>query len=123
MFDQIKAMGTVAGLLKNKEKLRQVGESFKATLEETSVVGQSGGGAVRVRMSGRMRVQDITIDPAVMAGMQDESSRSQAESLVVDAINDALEQAELVVKREAARAAEDAGLPPMPELARMAETM
>ncbi|MFG0257428.1 MAG: YbaB/EbfC family nucleoid-associated protein, partial [Phycisphaerales bacterium JB043] len=122
MFDQLKAMGAVAGLLKNKDKLRRMGEELRATLEETVVVGESGGGAVRVRMSGRMRVREITIDPAVLSGLQDEASRSQAETLVAEAINDALQQAEQVVKRESARAAEEAGLPPMPELERMADS-
>ena len=123
MFDQMKAMGAMAGLLKNKDKTRGVAEEFRDTLESTTVDGQAGGGAVRVHMSARMRVQSVHIDPAVLAGMQDEASREQAQRLVVDAMNDALEQAERVLKQEAAKAAHDAGLPAMPELERMMDSM
>jgi len=123
MFEQMKAMGALAGLLKNKERLREIGERAKRNLEEARLCGQAGGGAVRVIVSGRMRVHDVTVDPSAAAALAQPESREQVEELIAEAMNDALERAERMVKEEAQKAAEELGLPDSPEMLRMFESM
>lgn len=112
MFDQLKAMGALAGLMKDKERLRQLAERFREKLERISVTGASGGGAVRITMSGQMRVTSVFLDPALIAGLNaGEGGRAMAQSLIQDAINDAIAQAQTLVHDEANRQAQELGLP------------
>lgn len=114
MFDQLKAMQAVAGLLKNKEKLGEAGERIKARTDAMRVTGQAGGGACRATVSGRMVVTDLVLDPALLAGMSvDEKTRDLATSLIRDAVNDAMVKAQEQVKELIAREAEELGLPGM----------
>lgn len=114
MFDQLKAMQAVAGLLKNKEQLGEAGERIKARTDAMRVTGQAGGGACRATVSGRMVVTDLVLDPALLAGMSvDEKTRDLATSLIKDAVNDAMVKAQEQVKELIAREAEELGLPGM----------
>ncbi len=116
MLDQMKAMGALAGLLKNKEKLREVGDAFKARLGEISAAGESGGGAVRVVVSGHMQVLSVEIAPALAQHMSEGESRTTAESLVRDATNEALARVRDLVQEEASKVSEEMGLPALPGL-------
>ncbi|MEQ8850830.1 MAG: YbaB/EbfC family nucleoid-associated protein [Phycisphaerales bacterium] len=117
MFDNLKSMGAMAGLLKNKEKLREVAERFQEKLERMSVTGQAGGGAVRVTVSGKMRVTDVFLDPALIAGLQvGDGGRDMAQSLIADATNDALLRVQAMIRDEAEREAQELGLPGVPGL-------
>lgn len=119
MLDQFKAMGAVAGLLKDKERLREIADAFKAKLERIRVEGESGGGAVRVTVSGQMRVTNVHLDPALIAGLRaDEGNgREMAQTLIEEATNDALAKAQMLVQQEAQRQAEELGLPSIPGMA------
>lgn len=111
MFDQFKALGALAALMKDKERLREVAERFRDRLQRISVVGSAGGGAVRVTMSGQLRVTDVTLDPALMAGLETgEGGRAMAQTLIQDAINDAIAQTQILVQQEAQRQAKELGL-------------
>lgn len=115
MFDQIKQFGALAGLMQNKEKLRESADRFREKLERISVTGSAGGGAVRVTVSGKLRVTDVTLDPALVAGLQHgEGGRAMAQSLIQDAINDALGKAQAIIHEEADKAARELGLPGLP---------
>ena len=53
----------------------------------------AGGGACRVIVSGKQRVEKVELDPAVCAGMAaSEDARVQAQRLITEATNDALEK-------------------------------
>jgi hypothetical protein len=120
MFDQLKSMGAVASLLRDKERMRQISEEFQAKLERISVTGVAGGSAVRVTVSGKLRVTDVFVDPAVIAGMNADDvtggngGAELAQTLIQDATNDALTRAQQRVAEEASRLAEELGLPDMP---------
>ncbi|MBX3353230.1 MAG: YbaB/EbfC family nucleoid-associated protein [Phycisphaeraceae bacterium] len=114
MFDQFKAMGALAGLMKNKEKLREAGERMQSTLEAARIVGQAGAGLVRVEVSGRLRVLRVEIDPVVASSMGDERSRREAESMITEAVNDAMRAAERVIQQESQRMARELGIEDMP---------
>lgn len=112
MFDQLKAMQSVAALLKNKEQLAEAAERIKAKTEALRVTGEAGGGACRATVTGRMQVIDLTLDPALLAGMSvDEKTRDLATSLIKDAVNDAMAKAQEQVKQMIAKEAEALGLP------------
>ena len=44
MFDKLKTMGAVASLLKDKDKLREIGTRLKQRAEEVRASGEAGGG-------------------------------------------------------------------------------
>jgi DNA-binding protein YbaB len=117
VFDSLKAMGALAGLLKNKEALKQAGERIQRRLREVRAAGSSGGGAVRVTVDGTMRVLEVRLEPALAANLvSDESSKSMAESLIADAVNDAIHQSQVLAHREVSKEAEAMGLPDLPGL-------
>ena len=112
MFDQFKAMGAVAGLLKNTDRLREAGERVKARLESVRTEGASGGGAVRVRATGRLRIESIEVSPAIGAALAgtDDATRNDAHTLITLAINEALQRAEAQARDEVARELDELGL-------------
>lgn len=94
MFDQMKTMGALAGLLKNRAKMEEIAHRLKETLEAVRGEGEAGGGAVRVTASGRMRIVRVELSPALAAGAGDD----MASRLIEEATNAALADAELRAK-------------------------
>lgn len=117
MFDSFKMAGALAGLMKNKEGLRQAGERIKQRLSEIRVVGESGAGAVRVTVDGKMKVHSVELIPALAAHLTtDPAAKRMAESLIAEAVNDAISKAQALAQQEIAKEAEALGLPAMPGL-------
>ena len=115
MIDSFKAMGALAGLLKNKERLAEVGERVKVRLAEATVEGESGAGAVRVVASAEMKVVSVHVEPALATGFgASEDARIMAQSLIGEATNDALVRAREVAARIVAEEMEALGLPALP---------
>jgi len=111
MFDKLKTMQALGSLMKNKEQLAQAGERIKAKIEAMRVEGEAGGGACRAVVNGKMKLLDLTLDPALLAGMAvDEQTRDLATALIKDAINDATQRAQKQVQDLIAREAEELGL-------------
>ncbi|MGV6814342.1 MAG: YbaB/EbfC family nucleoid-associated protein [Phycisphaerales bacterium] len=111
MFDKLKAVQAVGSLMKNKEQLAEAGERIKAKIESMRVEGQAGGGACRAVVNGKMKLLDLTLDPALLAGMAvDEKTRDLATALIKDAINDATHRAQQQVQEQISKEAEELGL-------------
>ena len=111
MFDKLKTMQALGSLMKNKEQLAEAGERIKAKVETMRVDGEAGGGACRAIVNGKMKLLDLTLDPALLAGMAvDEKTRDLATSLIKDAINDATQRAQQQVQDLISREAEELGL-------------
>ncbi|MFU8830446.1 MAG: YbaB/EbfC family nucleoid-associated protein [Phycisphaerales bacterium] len=121
MFENMKAMGAIAGLMKNKERLREMGEEFREKLSQMSAEGSAGGGAVRVTVSGQLRVLAVFLDPAVIAGLQVEGAggKQMIETLIQEATNEAISRIQVMVSEEARRMAAELGLPDMPGLEKL----
>lgn len=120
MLDQMKALGALAGLMRNKERLEEIASEFKARLETIDAEGSAGGGAVRVRVSGKMRVTSVHVDPAAIAGLETgDGGRAMVEALISQATNEALSRAQERVQSEARRMAQDLDLPDIPGLDRL----
>ena len=109
--DKLKAMQALGSLMKNKEQLAEAGERIKAKIDAMRIEGEAGGGACRAVVNGKMKLLDLTLDPALLAGMAvDEKTRDLATALIKDAINDATEKAQRRVQDEISREAEELGL-------------
>ncbi len=117
MLDSFKAAGAIAGLMKNKEGLRQAGDRIKARLSQMRCTGQAGSGAVRVTVDGKMNVLDVAIDPSMARyAFGTEADSAAAGRLIAEATNDAIRQAQAVAQRELAKEAQALGLPEIPGL-------
>jgi len=111
MLDKFKAMQALGSLMKNKEQLAEAGERIKSKMDAMRIEGQAGGGACRAVVNGKMKLIDLTLDPALLAGMAvDEKTRDLATALIKDAINDATENAQQQVQQLIAREADELGL-------------
>ena len=111
MLDKLKAMQALGSLMKNKEQLTEAGDRIKSKMESMRIDGQSGGGACRAVVNGKMKLLDLTLDPALLAGMAvDEKTKELATTLIKDAINDATENAQRQVQQLIAREADELGL-------------
>ena len=109
-------MGAVAALMKDKDKLREIGARLKQRAEEVRAAGEAGGGAVRVTVNGQMKVLEVDLAPALVAGMAaDERTRALAGSLIADAVNHATSTAQLMMKTVIDKESRDLGLPDLGE--------
>ena len=80
-------------LLKQAQKMLDA----QAAAAEAEVEGQSGGGAVKIRVTGGMEFRSVTIDPSVLpAGDPDPDDIEMLEDLVLAAIHDAVTKAQSV---------------------------
>jgi DNA-binding YbaB/EbfC family protein len=115
MFDQFKALGALAGMLKDRDKLRGIADQFRERLEKISVTGTAGGGAIRVTVTGQLRVTDITIDQTVFSGgASGAAGKAGVQRLIQEATNDALARVQALIKQEADKQAQEMGLPNIP---------
>src|SRR3954447_26185717 len=73
-------------LLKQAQKMQEQLLAARAEAETKEVEGQAGGGVVKVRGTGGMEFQPVTIDPAAV----DPDDVGMLEDLVLAALHDAL---------------------------------
>ncbi len=90
MFNQL---GMLADLMRNAGKLRESFEKAFESLGQLEVEGSAGGGAVTVKVNGRLEVVSVRIDPKLVTDADNEL----LEDLVAAAVN-----AAMVKAREAA---------------------
>jgi nucleoid-associated protein EbfC len=98
VFNQL---GMLAELMRNAGKLRESVQS----LSEIEVEGDSGGGSVTVKVSGRFEVVSVRIDPKLVA----DGDAELLEDLVAAAVNAALIKAREAAAKSLSTAA--GGLP------------
>src|SRR6201995_910942 len=99
--------GNINNLMKQAQAMQanmQKAQSEIATLE---VIGESGGGMVKVTMTGRHEVKRVQIDPAV--GAED---REMLEDLIAAAVNDAVHRIESASQAKMQAAMGGMSLPP-----------
>ena len=76
-------------LLKQAQKMQEQLQEARAAAESQEVEGQSGGGVVRVRVTGAMDFTGVTIDPSAV----DPDDVGMLEDLVLAAVRDAVTKA------------------------------
>ena len=84
--------------------LQQQMESLKEQAAQTEVVGQSGGGLVKVVANGALQITSVRIDPSAL------DDREMLEDLLTAAANDAMRQAQAIMGQQVASMM--GGLPP-----------
>ena len=98
--------GGLGGLMKQAQKMQEDMQRVQAELANMEVEGQSGGGLVRVVMTGKHEVRRVGIDPSLF-----EDDRDMIEDLVAAAVNDAVHKAEAAAKERMAGLTAGLGLP------------
>lgn len=114
MFDNLKGMASLAGMMKDLPRIKAKMEEVKERLGRITVEAETGGGAVRATANAQMRLVSLKVDQAMIAGLVDSSNaddRTMAEDLIVGAVNAALQKAREAAEEEMRGAAGELGLP------------
>lgn len=75
--------------LQQAQQLQKQMMNIQTELESAKIEGSSGGGAVKATVTGKMRVESITIDPEVIS-----EDVELLQDLVTAALNEALDKAQ-----------------------------
>lgn len=82
-------MANFGNMLKQAEALQRNMQKAQEEIARLEVTGESGGGMVKVTMTGKHEVKRVQIEPAVIG-----EDREMLEDLVTAAINDAVRRVE-----------------------------
>jgi len=101
-------MADFLGMMKQAAQLQSKMQAMQEELGSVEVEGISGGGLVSVRMTAKMDVKAVKIDPSLMKPEE----REVVEDLVVTALADAKRKAEIAMQEKMQSLAGGLGLPP-----------
>ena len=96
------------GMMKQAAQLQSKMQEMQNELGNVEVEGVSGGGLVAVRMTAKMDVKGVKIDPSLMKAEE----REILEDLLVTALADARRKAEVAMQEKMQALAGGLGLPP-----------
>jgi len=114
MFDSLKNLSGMAGIMKDLPRIKAAMEDVKERLADITVDAETGGGAVRAVVDGKLHVRSVTIEPGMLAGLvdaNDPADRELAQDLIAGAINAAMTKARERAEQEMMRAAGELDLP------------
>ena len=100
--------GQLAGLMKQAQAMQQRMQDMQAELERTEVTGQSGGGLVKVTLSGKGVMTALTIDASLMKPEE----KDILEDLILAAHTDAKSKSEAMMAEEMKSVTGGLPLPP-----------
>lgn len=89
--------GGLGNLMKQAQAMQENLQKAQAELANMEVTGESGGGLVKVVMTGRHEVRRISIDDSLMSDDKD-----MVEDLVAAAVNDAVHKVETTTQERMA---------------------
>ena len=101
-------MADIFGMMKQAAQLQSKMQAMQEELGNIEVEGISGGGMVTVRMTAKMDVKAVKIDPSLMKPEEHEV----LEDLLVSAHSDARRKAEAAMQEKMQSLAGGLGLPP-----------
>ena len=99
--------GGMGNFMKQAQQIKENVEKAQAQVASIEVTGESGGGMVKVTMTGRHEVKRVQIEAAV-AG----DDRELLEDLIAAAVNDAVHRVETATQEKMAGAMAGMQLPP-----------
>lgn len=99
--------GNIGNMMKQAQAVQQNMQKVQAEIAQLEVVGESGGGMVKVTMSGQHNVKRVQLEPAVVG-----EDREMLEDLIAAATNDAVKKVEAAVQAKMATAMGGLQLPP-----------
>ena len=97
----------LGGLLKQAQKMQEGMQQAQARLALEEVIGEAGGGMVKVTMNGQHQVKRVEIDPALMS-----EDREMLQDLITAAVNGATQRVAEKVKENMAELTAGMPLPP-----------
>jgi len=86
--------GQIGKLMKQAQQMQANMQKAQQELANLEVAGESGGGLVKVVMTGRHELRRVSIDPSLFA----DDDREMIEDLVAAAVNDAVQRVEKAVQ-------------------------
>jgi nucleoid-associated protein EbfC len=101
-------MADFLGMMKQAAQLQSKMQAMQEELGHLEVEGISGGGMVSVRMTAKMDVKAVKIDPSLMKA----DEREILEDLLVTAYSDARRKAEIAMQEKMQTLTGGLGLPP-----------
>ncbi|MDB5501470.1 MAG: hypothetical protein JWR89_1372 [Tardiphaga sp.] len=101
-------MADFLGMMKQAAQLQSKMKAMQDELDHVEVEGMSGGGLVTIRMTAKMEVKAVKIDPSLMKA----DEREILEDLLVTAMGDARRKAEAAMQDKMQALTGGMGLPP-----------
>jgi len=98
--------GNIGNLMKQAQVMQERMQKAQAEVQNIQVVGESGGGMVKVTLTGRHEVKRVQIEPAAS------EDREMLEDLLVAAFNDAAHKIEVRTQEMMAAVTAGIQLPP-----------
>ena len=99
--------GNFNNLMKQAQAMQANMQKAQAEIASIEVIGEAGGGMVKITMNGRHEVKRVQIEPAVSA-----EDREMLEDLIAAAANDAVHKVEARVQEKLASLTAGLQLPP-----------
>lgn len=96
--------GGLGNMLKQAQRIQDELKESQERLAKEEVTGESGGGMVRIVLTGRHEARRVEIDPALLS-----EDKEMLEDLIAAAINDAVSR--VAEKQQSSIASLTAGLP------------
>ena len=98
--------GGLGNLMKQAQQMQENMQKAQEEIASLEVTGESGGGMVKVTMTGRHEARRVEIDPSLLS-----DDKEMLEDLVAAAINDAAHKVEAVTQERMAGMASGLNLP------------
>lgn len=95
-------------MMKQAQEMQSKMMAMQAQLEESESEGSSGGGAVKLVISGKKMMKKITIDESLLVPAEKEV----LEDLIVAAFNDASNKVDSIANQQMSQMTAGMGLPP-----------
>jgi DNA-binding YbaB/EbfC family protein len=99
--------GPMGNLMRQAQKMQEDMQKAQEELARAEVVGESGGGMVRVTMNGRHEVRRVEIDDSLVG-----DDKEMLEDLIAAACNDAVHRVDATAKERMAGLTAGLSLPP-----------
>lgn len=99
--------GQLGQLMRQAQQMQENMQKAQEELAALEVVGEAGGGMVKVTMSCKHEVRALAIDPELVG-----DDREMLEDLIAAAVNDALRKVERTVQEKYSGMTSGLGLPP-----------
>jgi DNA-binding YbaB/EbfC family protein len=98
--------GNLGNLMKQAQKMQENLQKAQEEIARLEITGESGGGLVKITLTGRHEARRVSIDDSLLTDDKD-----MLEDLVAAAINDAVRKVEQVTQDKIAGMAGGMGLP------------
>lgn len=100
-------MGNMNNLMKQAQKMQEQLAATQAELDQRTLSVTSGGGAVKIVISGKKELQEIVLSPDVV----DPDDIEMLQDLILTAVNEAIRAAEEMSQAEMGKITGGMGLP------------